>query len=89
MLPSLRPGHGLLVHGIQGIFSMKTDVLITELCTEIDQLRAEIQELTERNVYWREKYINALKYNTKTDKPTVKVDLVDPELNKFMTDFLL
>ena len=66
---------------------MKIDVLITELCTEIDQLRAEIQELTERNVFWREKYINALKYNTKTDKPTVKVDLVDPELNKFMTDF--
>jgi hypothetical protein len=66
---------------------MKIDVLITELCTEIDQLRAEIQELTDRNVYWREKYINALKYNTKTDKPTVKVDLVDPELNKFMTDF--
>jgi len=67
---------------------MKTVVLITELCTEIDQLRAEIQELTDRNVYWREKYINALKYNTKTDKPTVKVDLVDPELNNFfMTDF--
>ena len=66
---------------------MKMDVLITELCTEIDQLRDQIQELTERNVYWREKYINALKYNTKTDKPTVKVDLVDPELNKVMTDF--
>ncbi len=63
------------------------DVLIIELCTEIDQLRAEIRELTERNVYWQEKYINALKHNTKTDKPTVKVDLVDPELNKFMTDF--
>ena len=66
---------------------MKFDMLITELCTEIDQLRAEIQELTDRNVYWREKYINSLKYNTKTDKPTVKVDLVDPELNKVMTDF--
>ena len=64
---------------------MKIDVLISELCAEIDQLKDEIQELTERNVYWREKYINA-KYKTKT-KPTVAVDLVDPKLNKFMTDF--
>jgi hypothetical protein len=66
---------------------MKVDMLITELCTEIDQLKDEMQEIIESNVYWREKYNNALKYNTKTDKPTVKIDLVEPELNKFMTDF--
>jgi hypothetical protein len=66
---------------------MRIDMLITELCTEIDQLRAEVEKQTRRNGLWKKKYIKLyLATKTKT-KPTVKVDLVDPELNKFMTDF--
>ena len=69
---------------------MKVDMLITELCDEIDQLKAEVEKQTRRNILWKKKYIKLyLATKTKTDKPTVKVDLVDPELNKFMTDFLL